>query len=144
MLTGWRVSVCTHSRSIRIYPAYRNASAEAANQLQIQDLENALAEADLNESLSDYVVRETWKLINAADLRFLGKSVGTPNVLPLGRLYRYLFNSTQRDMAVVTTNYDRLAEYAADFSGLSHYTGFTYGYLRRRQSGSLIYFSQEM
>ncbi len=33
MLTGWRISVCAHSRSIRICPAYRNASAEAANQL---------------------------------------------------------------------------------------------------------------
>ena len=115
---------------------------EFLDKLQNQDLENALAEADLNESLSDYVVRETWKLINAADLSFLGKSVGAPNMLPLGRLYRYLFSSTHRDMAVVTTNYDRLAEYAADFSGLSHYTGFTYGYLRRRQSGSPIYFSQ--
>lgn len=115
---------------------------EFVDKLEKQDLENALAEADLNESLSDYVVRETWKLINAADLSFLDKSVGAPNVLPLGRLYRYLFSSTQRGMAVVTTNYDRLAEYAADFSGLSHYTGFTYGYLRRRQSGSPIYFSQ--
>ena len=33
VLTGWRVSVYTRSRSIRIYPADRNASAEAANQL---------------------------------------------------------------------------------------------------------------
>ena len=33
VLTGWRVFVRTHSRSIRICPAYRNASAEAANQL---------------------------------------------------------------------------------------------------------------
>ena len=110
--------------------------------LQKQDLEKALLEGDLNDSLSDYVVRETWKLINAADLSFLEKSVGAPNVLPLGRLYRYLFGSTQRSMDVVTTNYDRLAEYAADFSGLSHYTGFTYGYFRRRQGGSPIYFSQ--
>ena len=30
VLTGWRISVCAHSRSIRICPAYRNASAEAA------------------------------------------------------------------------------------------------------------------
>ena len=35
VLTGWRVSVRTHSRSIRICPADRNASAEAANQLRL-------------------------------------------------------------------------------------------------------------
>ena len=34
VLTGWRVSVRAHSRSIRICPADRNASAEAANQLR--------------------------------------------------------------------------------------------------------------
>ena len=112
------------------------------DRLQHQDLENALLEVDLNDNLSDYVVRETWKLINAADLSFLEESVGASNALPLGRLYRYLFSSTQRSVAVVTTNYDRLAEYAADFSGISHYTGFTYGYLRRRQSGSPTRFSQ--
>ena len=30
VLTGWRVFVRAHSRSIRIHPACRNASAEAA------------------------------------------------------------------------------------------------------------------
>ena len=38
VLTGWRVSVYTHSRSIRICPAYRNASAKAANQLRFDDV----------------------------------------------------------------------------------------------------------
>ena len=33
VLIGWRAYVRTLSRSIRICPAYRNASAEAANQL---------------------------------------------------------------------------------------------------------------
>ena len=34
VFTGWRVSVRARSRSIRICPADRNASAEAANQLR--------------------------------------------------------------------------------------------------------------
>ena len=37
VFTGWRVSVCTHSRSIGIYSADRNASAEAANQLRFSE-----------------------------------------------------------------------------------------------------------
>ena len=35
-------------------------------------------------------------------------------------------------MHVVTPNYDRLAEYAADSGKLAHYTGFNYGSIRAR------------
>jgi len=65
------------------------------------------------------------------------------NHLPLARLYRHLFNSTNRTISVVTPNYDRLAEYAADRAGYCHHTGFSYGYLRQRQSGSRLSFRQD-
>ena len=112
------------------------------SRLQNQDLESALASIMMSESLSDYIVRKTWKHINTADLEALNRLIGSADVSPLGRLYRYLFSSTQRFVSVVTTNYDRLAEYAADRVGLSYYTGFTYGYLRTRQGSSPTLFSQ--
>ena len=41
-----------------------------------------------------------------------------------------MFDSTQSRLDVITTNYDRLAEYACEQESLHHYTGFTHGYRR--------------
>jgi hypothetical protein len=43
-----------------------------------------------------------------------------------------LFTSTHTEIDVITPNYDRIAEYAADMGDMCHYTGFGYGHLRRR------------
>ena len=43
-----------------------------------------------------------------------------------------MFNSTRSDIHVVTPNYERIAEYAADAGKLAHYTGFNYGHIRSR------------
>lgn len=113
--------------------------AELAN----KDLESALQAIKLSEKLSDHVVQQTWTLIGAADARVFETVLGDVNHLPLARLYRHLFNSTHRTISVVTPNYDRLAEYAADAAGYCHHTGFSYGYLRQRQSGSRLSFRQD-
>lgn len=105
-------------------------------ELSNKDLESALQAIQLNEKLSGHVVEQTWNLINKADTCTFQKILDNVNHLPLVQLYRYLFNSTKQTISVVTTNYDRLAEYAADCAGCCHYTGFSYGYLRRRQPPS--------
>lgn len=106
-------------------------------ELSNKDLESALQVIPLNEKLSGHVVEQTWDLINKADTCAFQKILDNVNRLPpLARLYQYLFYSTQQTISVVTTNYDRLAEYAADCAGYCHYTGFSYGYLRRRQPPS--------
>ena len=104
------------------------------SQLQCQDLESALATSSISESLSDLVIEQTWTLIKDADMEVFNKLIADRGLLPLARLYSHLFKSTNRTATVVTTNYDRLAEYAADAAGYCHYTGFTYGYFRRRQA----------
>lgn len=101
-------------------------------ELADKDLESALQEVSLNERLSSHVVEKTWELVCAADVSVFDTVLRDPNYLPLAKLYRHLFNSTHRRISVVTTNYDRLAEYAADAAGFCHYTGFSYGHLRRR------------
>lgn len=107
-------------------------------ELVTSDLESALQAVTLSERLSDHVIEETWNLINTADLRAFDAILGDLNFLRLTRLFKHLFNSTHRRISVVTSNYDRLAEYAADVAGCCHHTGFSYGYLRRRQSGSRL------
>ena len=112
-------------------------------ELATRDLESALQSIKLSERLSDHVVERTWNLISAADRCVFDEILKDNSFLPLTRLYRHLFNSTHRTISVVTCNYDRLAEYAADIAGYCHHTGFTYGYLRRRQSASRLSFRQD-
>jgi hypothetical protein len=83
-------------------------------------------------------VRNTWSYLNAADISVFHQIVGKRNLLPLSRLYQHLFRSTSLELQVVTTNYDRLAEYAAEAAGYYAYTGFSYGMLgHRAQHNSL-------
>ncbi len=112
-------------------------------ELAAKDLESALQAIKLSDRLSDHVIEHTWHVVGTADAQVFQKVIGNENYLDLTRLYRHLFNSTNRTLSVVTPNYDRLAEYAADAAGICHYTGFSYGYLRRRQSGARLSFLQD-
>ena len=106
------------------------------------DLESALGGVQENEALSIHVVRHTWAHVGETDAKAFEGMIRKNELPPLSRLYSYLFNSTHHTLSVVTTNYDRLAEYASDLAGFCHYTGFTYGYFRQRQSNSRISFRQ--
>ena len=97
------------------------------------DLESALAEASrLSEGQTDHVVRTTRSFLLPPDLEILGKLLVDRRTLPLSRLYTHLFRSTHSTLNVITSNYDRLAEYAADAADLAHFTGFNHGYLQAR------------
>jgi hypothetical protein len=94
-------------------------------------VEIALAQSNLDDGLHNAILHHMWSLIRDKDSVVLTQLLVTPNMLPLTRLYRHLFDSTHTEIHVVTTNYDRLAEYAAEAGEFAHYTGFSYGHLRR-------------
>jgi SIR2-like domain len=94
------------------------------------DLEQSLQEVSLSPTIVAAIVKETRALMLADDLSVFAKVVANPRELALSRLFRHLFNSTHTTLSVVTTNYDRLAEYAADAAHFAHDTGFTHGYFR--------------
>lgn len=96
------------------------------------DLETALDEVRLPESLTALVVESTWDYLAPYDFQIFERAIVDHNLFPLTKLYVHLFNSTQNDIHVVTPNYDRIAEYAADAGKLVHYTGFNYGHIRAR------------
>ena len=110
--------------------------------LETQDLESALAEIQMSDRLSDHIIDITWQHVGAADVKAFDGMIINGSQSPLARLYGHLLNSTYRTLSVVTTNYDRLAEYAADHAGFCHYTGFTHGYFRQRQIDPRITFTQ--
>jgi hypothetical protein len=100
--------------------------------IQRVSLEEALRETPLSPQLTNLVIETTWDYVFPADRRVLDRIIQDRQYLPLSRLYRYLFNSTQRRIQVITTNYDCLAEYAADAVGCAWATGFAYGYIGDR------------
>lgn len=104
-------------------------------------LEDALQKHQMNANLSDHIIRCTWEYMCEADAKAFEKLIVKPDLPPLARLYRYLFHSTHNQLSVVTTNYDRLAEYAADSGEYCWNTGFTHGYLSRRDGTSPIQFT---
>jgi hypothetical protein len=94
------------------------------------DLENALHRVTLPPALELRVVEETRKLLLADDQVVFGRIADGSLKLTLAQLLRYLLRTTNPNIVVVTTNYDRLAEFAADQANVPHHTGFSHGYWR--------------
>jgi hypothetical protein len=105
-------------------------------------LEAALENKALPESLVVKIVRSTWDFIAQDDYRLLKSAIKAETSFPLCSLFTGLFRSTNRNIHVVTTNYDRVAEYAADSGGYIHNTGFLPGYLRRADGAENLVFKQ--
>lgn len=96
------------------------------------DLETALQAGRPTERQTLFIATETRSFLLPSDLAVLEQLLADRRALPLSRLYRHLFDSTHKMIHVVTPNYDRLAEYAADAADVSTFTGFNYGYLQSR------------
>lgn len=101
-------------------------------------LEAALHEVQLNEELMGLVIEATRECCFPRELDVLDDLVRSAVEMPLARLYRHVFRSTHPRLAVVTTNYDRLAEYAADWAGFGWSTGFGCGYVGQRHAARSV------
>ena len=100
------------------------------------DLETALLGAQIPDSLSRKIVEATWELISRHDADVFEKLATGTLKLPLSRFLEWLTRSTHHEISIVTTNYDRLAEYAADAADLVHLNGFGPGYIRNRETST--------
>lgn len=101
-------------------------------------LENALQKTASPQSLVRKVVELTWKTIAADDLALLQRAAAGQEPFALSDLIKGLFNSTNNTINIVTPNYDRIAEYAADMADCVHATGFVPGFIRRREGADTI------
>lgn len=95
------------------------------------DLENALHKVELSERLEKEVVLKTKDLILPKDIEIREKTVSNKIKMPLSKLIRYLNNTASPQIKIVTTNYDRLIEYAIDNAGIEYYSGFKGNYMRK-------------
>ena len=105
-------------------------------------LEAALEKHPLTNDLLAKVVSRTWDLIARDDYELLKSAISQSTAFPLKTLFTGLFRSTNRNIQVITTNYDRAIEYAADTGGYIHNSGFLPGYLRRADGAENLYFRQ--
>ncbi|KAB2705938.1 hypothetical protein F9K88_22110 [Brucella intermedia] len=100
------------------------------------DLESALGSIRLTEKQTDFVATETRRFLMPADLAVMSRLFADRRSLPLSRLIRHVFRSAQTAINVVTPNYDRLAEFAADAAEFPFYTGFNPGLFQGRGRGT--------
>lgn len=105
------------------------------------DLETTLFELQLRPKVLEQIILKTWELVNKADIaayeNFISKSVD----FPLVNLIDHLLGAAEKRLSIITTNYDRLAEYAASFAKAIICTGYAQNYIghfsNRIQSNNL-------
>lgn len=78
------------------------------------DLESALTDIALHANIIKDIVIQTWSLVNEADLALLTKILRDKQIIPLAQLIRKLCMPEPRCVNIITTNYDRVIEYACD------------------------------
>ncbi len=105
-------------------------------------LENALNGITLPAALTRKIVSLTWRYVNTADNKLFVRSMVGEEDFPVGRLLQALFLSSNKTLDLVTTNYDRVAEFACNVNGLLYSTGFSPGYIQERRNSEPISFSK--
>jgi hypothetical protein len=108
------------------------------------DLESALHKVTLPSGITTKVVLATWELLNPQDLSIFQDSIGKHDLFPLGKLLKHFLASTQTQINIITSNYDRLAEYACEQENIHHYTGFSFGYKRHAVPRDHIYSKRQV
>ena len=93
------------------------------------DLEKALLGIQLNKNVLKAVIKATWELIAEADLKAYEQFVLKGKEVPLVNLMKHLLSTTDRKLSIVTTNYDRIAEYSASTAEAFICTGYAQNYI---------------
>lgn len=86
--------------------------------------------AELPNEIFQQIKHVTWELINNADQAVFSSLLKKEFSLSLSRIIEHIFRSTHNKINVVTTNYDRLVEYAANLADYSYFDGFQQGYFQ--------------
>ena len=106
-------------------------------------LEASLEGRNLNADLLLKIIRGTWQCVNEKDAALFLSSPITNQAFPLGQMLERLFQSTNVAIHVVTTNYDRVVEYACNSAGLLFNTGFTPGYLQKWEATRGVQYARD-
>lgn len=92
------------------------------------DLESALHKHDLPDLVTSEIINKTWGHLCPQDLDIFRRGLYNQEEYPLCILLKHMLRSTKDKVNIITTNYDRIAEYACEQARVHHYTGFAHGY----------------
>ncbi|MCE1187587.1 MAG: SIR2 family protein [Ignavibacteria bacterium] len=95
------------------------------------DLEKSLNNVELNASIENRIINETWQYINGKDLLLHDRLLQDKAKSSLIPLIKYFCRTSSTFINIITTNYDRLIEYSCALSAAYVSTGFTPGYMGR-------------
>jgi hypothetical protein len=93
------------------------------------DLETTLSLLNLRENVLIEIVSRTWEMVNEVDLKAYEKIITNSDDFPLLKLTEYLLSTSDRKLTMITTNYDRLGEYAASLGRAIICTGYAHNYM---------------
>lgn len=93
------------------------------------DLEATLSKLNLGRNVLGEIINVTWGFINNFDLLACERILNNEIQFPLADLIGYLINTANKRLTILTTNYDRLAEYAASRSKTFICSGFSQNYI---------------
>jgi hypothetical protein len=96
-----------------------------------QDLETALTDIILKSAIINDIRKVTWELVSDADLKLFNDITFGVSYMPLAALIKKLFQVHPQTVNIITTNYDRVIEYACDKAGIPVNTGFNGCYSKR-------------
>ena len=81
-------------------------------------LESALLKVTLPDKIQTEILYATWNLVSEADLKLFHSLVYNEKHIALGDLIRFFYRTASQCVNIITTNYDRMIEYACDFASL--------------------------
>jgi hypothetical protein len=117
---------------------------EFKNELEVsRDLEKTLQKITLDKDLNDSIIRETWSIINKSDLALFRRIIIDSTEYVLKILLGKLLETHPRKISVITLNYDRLVEYAADLIDAKIFDGFTGNFIKYFQPNGYPYRNNE-
>ncbi len=97
---------------------------------QHKNLELVLHRVDLSKNTLSNIIECTWNLFSQKDIEVFKSILNEYSEIQLTRLFGYFLRTANPDIFVITTNYDRLIEYAAGLSKAKIFTGFSDGLIQ--------------
>lgn len=92
------------------------------------NLEEVLATDGLPEEVVDKVIIHTWDYISKADEKMFRQLLSGNFSHPISKLFQCILRSGEEAVEIVTTNYDRIIEYACSATKIHCNTGLHHGY----------------
>lgn len=102
-----------------------------ADLLTTKDLEKSLHKVELAQELLTLVINRTWEIINEKDFELYYALLENPQINSFVSLLKYFLRTATPQIDIITTNYDRFAEYSSELADANTYLGFTHGLMGR-------------